>query len=88
MTAEKINKDSQSPSKTLKELLDFEVPLANKEAYEKLFDEIADAYLNHTLLVLKHSGSTKKSYFRVAEIEFYFNDNQVHKDTFTHGDDM
>ena len=26
--------------------------------------------------------------YRIAEIEFYFNDSNVHPDTFTHGDDL
>ena len=47
---------------------------------------MADALLNHTLLVIKTSKST--NYYRISEIEFYFNDYSTHKDTFTHGDEM
>ena len=60
--------------------------------YENLFAKIADAYLNYTVLRVRPSGKknqdTKPNYFRVGEIEFYLNDYQVHKDTFTHGDTM
>ena len=60
--------------------------------YENLFAKIADAYLNHTVLRVRPSGSrstdVKPKYFRVGEIEFYLNDYQVHMDTFTHGDSM
>ena len=38
--------------------------------------------------MLTHSGDNEKSYYRVGEIEYYFNDYKVHKDTFTHGDKM
>ena len=64
--------------------------MATKSDYEKLFAKIADAYLNHTVLRVRPSGADTCSakYFRVAEIEFYFNDYGVHKDTFTHGDTM
>ena len=54
-----------------------------------MFSSMAAAYLNHTVLVVKPSGSnTAPKYFRVAEIEFYLNDHRVHKDTFTHGDEL
>ena len=38
--------------------------------------------------MLRQCGTQKKTYFRVAEVEVYFNDDEVHKDTFTHGQDM
>ena len=53
--------------------------MASRADYVKLFDKIADAYLNHTVV------EVNKKYYRVGEIEFYLNDYQVHKDTFTHG---
>ena len=51
-----------------------------------MFSEIAEAYLNRTLLVLRRYNGTEKSYYRAAEIEVYLNDNSLHKDTFTHGE--
>jgi len=33
-------------------------------------------------------GPKETKHYRVSEIEFYFNDYSVHKDTFTHGDEM
>ena len=72
--------------KNMKNHLNFAVPLPSREAYEKLFASIADAYLNHTVLAVRQSSSAPTKYFRVAEIEFYLNEYQNHKDTFTHGD--
>ena len=60
--------------------------MADKQQYRALFGKIADAVLNHTLLVVKGPKGTK--HYRVSEIEFYFNDYAAHKDTFTHGDEM
>ena len=66
--------------------------MSSKADYLDLFDKIAEAYLNHTVLEVRPTGSSqadqKSKYFRVAEIEFYLNDYRVHKDTFTHGDPM
>lgn len=72
----------------LQSLLNFEVPKASISEYETMFGEIANAYLNHTVLEVRSSGSASSSYFRVSEIEFYLNDYKVHKDTFTHGSSM
>jgi hypothetical protein len=60
--------------------------MSTKHAYVEHFTKLADALLNHTLLVVKGPKDTK--HYRVSEIEFYFNDHSVHKDTFTHGDEM
>ena len=81
-----INTDLQS-------LIQFEVPFASKAEVIDLFEKIAEAYLNHTVIEVRPSGSAPfendaEKYFRVAEIEFYLNDYQQHKDTFTHGDAM
>jgi len=46
------------------------------------FDKIGDIILNKTILKIK----TK--WFRIAEIEFYFNDGDRHPDPFTHNDTM
>ena len=65
--------------------------MASKTDYEELFAKIAEAYLNHTVLKVRPSGTDTQEvakYFRVAEIEFYLNDYSTHKDTFTHGDPM
>ena len=64
--------------------------MGSKADYLDLFDKIAEAYLNHTVLEVRPTGSQaqKNMYFRVSEIEFYLNDYRVHKDTFTHGDPM
>mmetsp|Transcript_40052 Transcript_40052/g.52457 ORF Transcript_40052/g.52457 Transcript_40052/m.52457 type:complete len:210 (-) Transcript_40052:646-1275(-) len=74
--------------KNLRTLLNFQVPMGSVSDYEKLFADIAEAYLNHTVLEVRPCGSRNAKYFRVAEIEFYLNDYKVHKDTFTHGDSM
>ena len=50
-------------------------------AYQHLFAKIADAFLNHTVLCVRLSGSSSTEtakFFRVAEIEVYFNDYGVH----------
>ena len=60
--------------------------MISKHEYVDHFTKMADALLNHTLLVIKTPKST--NYYRVSEIEFYFNDYSTHKDTFTHGDEM
>jgi len=39
--------------KNMKNHLNFAVPLPSREAYEKLFASIADAYLNHTVLAVR-----------------------------------
>ena len=62
--------------------------MSDRAQAEELFANIADAYLNHTVLAVRPSGGTWTRYFRVAEIEFYLNDYHQHKDTFTHGDTM
>ena len=75
----------------LQNLLQYSVPMSSKAKYIELFDKIADAYLNHTVLEVRPSGSEStvaSKYFRVSEIEFYLNDYIDHKDTFTHGDPM
>ena len=50
--------------------------MKSKNDYYLLFKKIADALLNHTLIAVKGSKSTK--YYRVSEIEFYFNDFMMH----------
>ena len=60
--------------------------MSNKSSYVDQFSKIANALLNHTLLVIK--GGKGTNYYRIGEIEFYFNDYITHKDTFTHGDEM
>lgn len=60
--------------------------MADKQQYRAQFAKIADAIVNHTLLVIK--GPKGNKHYRVSEIEFYFNDYSTHKDTFTHGDEM
>ena len=49
------------------------------------FDKIADAILNkyHLIITPKKSDPVK---YRICEIEFYLNDEDTHRDTFTHGD--
>ena len=73
-------------------LLNYVAPLPSVESYRCLFASIAEAYLNHTVLAVRPSGSSSSEaatkYFRVGEIEFYLNDYGVHKDTFTHGDTL
>ncbi|OUM70593.1 hypothetical protein PIROE2DRAFT_1114 [Piromyces sp. E2] len=44
------------------------------------FDKISDILLNETLLLVKSKC------FRIAEIEFYYNDIERHHDPFTHND--
>lgn len=56
--------------------------------YEGQFEKIADCLMNDHVLVCN-----KDFYYRISEIEFYFNDLKdgklsVHPDTFTHGDEM
>jgi hypothetical protein len=46
--------------------------LADKQQYRAQFAKIADAILNHSLLVIK--GPKGNKHYRVSEIEFYFND--------------
>lgn len=60
--------------------------MCSKQAYVDHFAKVADAILNHTLLVVK--GAKGSKHYRVSEIEFYFNDYSTHQDTFTHGDEM
>ena len=81
-------KNVSKSTKTLKELIDFDLPLPSRTDYLNMFTDIAEAYLNRTLLVVKRIGKTEKTYYRAAEIEFYLNDGRTHKDTFTHGTPM
>ena len=70
-------------------MLDFECPMKSIHAYQEHFAKIADALLNHTALVLRKAeegGERERKFYRICEVEFYLNDNEVHKDTFTHGD--
>jgi hypothetical protein len=60
--------------------------MSSKAQYAVHFHKVAEALLNHTLLVVKGAKETK--FYRVSELEFYFNDYSVHRDTFTHGDEM
>ena len=73
--------------------MQFHVPLTSNAEYVDQFDKIAEAFLNHTVLEVRPSGSTPfqddvEKYFRVAEIEFYLNDFQGHLDSFVHGDPL
>ena len=52
----------------------------NADDYENYFTEVAEALLNHYILIVNF-----KHRFRVSEIAFYLRD-EVHHDTFTHGD--
>jgi hypothetical protein len=53
-----------------------------------MFNKIANCILNETLLVVGASDRViGESVFRIGEVEFYFNDNDQHQDTFTHNDD-
>lgn len=67
--------------------------MASKSDYLELFEKIAKAVLNHTVLEVRPSGSSPfqndvERHFRIAEIEFYWNDYGEHKDTFTHCSDV
>eukprot|EP00347_Sterkiella_histriomuscorum_P006968 403350754 len=82
------NKPSKAlKSKTLQDLFTFNYEdIKTVQEYRALFDEIADLLLNHYVLTVNHHYK-----YRIAEIEFYFNDihsGKVHPDTFTHGDDL
>jgi len=44
------------------------------------FTKIANCVMNQYVIV------TSKAEYRVCEVEFYFNDDGKHRDTFTHGD--
>ena len=71
------------PSKKLKtEEVDLESLLKNSPL---AFDKIADAILNKYHLIIKPKKSEPVKY-RICEIEFYLNDQDTHRDTFTHGD--
>lgn len=73
----------------MQELFDFNMAdMKSVSDYEALFEEIADALLNRYVLTIGYHYK-----YRIAEIEFYFNDiirkeaDRVHTDTFTHGDE-
>ena len=74
--------------------MNFEVPFDSRKSAREKFDEIADAFLNHTVLALRSSqaaGDDSKpvlKYYRICEIEFYLNDIHHHMDTYTHYNTM
>ena len=71
-----------SSKKSLKETMKLDMAsLKTFEDFDSKFQEIADIVLNETVMVVN-----KVHKFRIAEIEFYFNDMKAHPDTFCHGD--
>ncbi|CDW73217.1 UNKNOWN [Stylonychia lemnae] len=70
--------------KTLQKMFQFELSdMKSIDDFDKLFCQIADLLLNQYVLTIN-----KIYKYRISEIEFYFNENNVHQDTFTHGDDL
>ncbi|ORX59157.1 hypothetical protein BCR36DRAFT_317057, partial [Piromyces finnis] len=65
--------------KVIKQFPDIKKSPENIQAY---FDKISDIILNETALLIK------SKWFRIAEIEFYYNDSKKHYDPFTHNDSI
>lgn len=63
--------------KIIKKFSDIEKSPKNVQTY---FDKISDILLNETVLLVN------SKWFRIAEIEFYYNDVEKHHDPFTHND--
>jgi hypothetical protein len=51
--------------------------------FELVFNNIADCLMNKYVLTVN-----QKYKYRIAEIEFYFNDSNMHHDTFCHNDNL
>ena len=50
--------------------------LLNQKSYQKVFQEISELLLNHTVLFIDQKR------YKITEIEFYVNDFKYHLDTF------